>query len=312
MLVGGLACAKINLTLEVLGKRPDGFHELISVMQTVSLADSLSLTPADDLRLECDVPELASDDNLVLRAARLLRRGGHFRLSKRIPAAGGMGGGSSDAALALRLLDAAYDLRLPASELLGAAAELGSDVPFFLYGGTALIEGRGERVTPLPDLPSRWAVLLNPGVPLSTPAVFRELRPDEWSDGAATRDWLARSQPDAPHEPTRRSGDERAGSARGGGRLHDSEQERVGAGNGLPALVNSLEGPALRLEPAIGRCRKALVDAGATEVLLSGSGPTVFGLTEGEAQANAIARQVGGIAARFVGRAEALKIEQPG
>ncbi|MFI5268953.1 MAG: 4-(cytidine 5'-diphospho)-2-C-methyl-D-erythritol kinase, partial [Chloroflexota bacterium] len=177
----GLACAKINLTLEVTGKRPDGYHELISLMQTVSLADELSLEPAEDLSLDCDVPELAGDNNLVLRAARLLGRGGRFVLRKRIPAAGGLGGGSSDAAVALRLLDAAYHLRLSPEHLMEAATHLGSDVPFFLHAGTVLVKGRGELVQPLPDLRERWLVLLNPGVPLSTARVFQDLRPDEYA-----------------------------------------------------------------------------------------------------------------------------------
>ena len=262
-LVHGLAYAKINLTLEVSGRRPDGYHELTSLMQTVSLADELALEPADDLTLSCDVPELACDDNLVLRAARTLGRGGRFTLRKHIPVAAGLGGGSSDAALALRLVDAAYGLRLPPEELLAAAASLGSDVPFFLHGGTALVQGRGERVQALPDLPTHWLALLNPGVPLSTAKVFAELRPDEYA---------------APGPPPL----------------------------GMPSLENTLEAPALRLEPAIAGCRRRLLEAGAEAVLLSGSGPTVFGLAFGEAEARRMAAQTGGIAARFVGRAEAL------
>lgn len=258
----GRAYAKINLTLEVTGKRPDGYHELVSIMQTVSLFDELSLTPSDDLSLQCDVSELAGDDNLVLRAARVLGRGGHFELRKGIPIAGGMGGGSSDAALALRLLDAAYDLRLPAGELLAAAASLGSDVPFFLCGGTALVEGRGERVTPLSPLPLRWLVVLNPGVPLPTPAVFHELRPPEYAT--------------APSREFRR-------------------------------LVNTLEAPAERLEPAIGRCKQRLREAGAKEVLLSGSGPTVFALCSSEQEAEHVAAATRGRSARFVSRDEAIQ-----
>src|SRR5581483_1826770 len=108
----GLAYAKVNLTLEVTGKRPDGYHELISVMQTISLADELSFEPGPSLSLECDVPELANDDNLVVKAARLLRQTGKFVLRKRIPFAAGLGGGSSDAALALRLMDEACHLHM--------------------------------------------------------------------------------------------------------------------------------------------------------------------------------------------------------
>jgi 4-diphosphocytidyl-2-C-methyl-D-erythritol kinase len=268
----GLAYAKINLTLEISGKRPDGYHELVSVMQTISLADSLAVAPGQDLRLECDVPELAGDDNLVLKAARLLGAAGHFRLEKRIPMAGGLGGGSSDGALALRLLDAERHLHLPPEQLLDAAARLGSDVPFFMYGGTALVGGRGERVMPLPDLPPRWLVLLNPGVPLSTAAVYGELRPDEFAAEPRSRYWT---------------------------------------GQDVPQLVNSLEAPALRLEPAIATCQERLREAGLSQVLLSGSGPTVFGLASDESEARRVADATGGLAARFVGRDQALRIEPP-
>ena len=152
----GRAYAKVNLSLEVLHRRDDAYHELLSVFQTVSLHDELSLEAADELRLACDLPELLGDDNLVLRAARLLDRGGHFQLRKGIPVAGGMGGGSSDAALALRLLDGVYRMGLSAEELHAAAAELGSDVPFFLTAGTASVGGRGTGAWALPSQGGIW------------------------------------------------------------------------------------------------------------------------------------------------------------
>jgi 4-diphosphocytidyl-2-C-methyl-D-erythritol kinase len=269
----GLAYAKINLSLEIIAKRPDGYHELVSVMQTVSLADSLALEPADELTLECSDRTLGGPDNLVLRAARLLKRGGRFVLHKRIPTASGLGGGSSDGALALRLLDAAYGLGLSDRDLLSAAAELGSDVPFFLAGGTALVEGRGERVTPLADLALRWLVLVNPGVPLSTAAVYGALGPEDWTDGAATQRWAAEAAAE------------------------------------LPPACNGLAGAAIRLAPAIRDCLQALAQAGADRVLVSGSGPTCFGLATSEREAARIAAEVGGIQARFVGRSEALALE---
>jgi 4-diphosphocytidyl-2-C-methyl-D-erythritol kinase len=268
--VRGHAYAKINLTLEVTGKRPDGYHELISIMQTISLADEISLEEADDLVLECDRQELATEDNLVLRAARLLGRGGHFTLLKRIPIAAGLGGGSSDGALALRLLDALHDIHLSPEKMVEAAVKLGSDVPFFLYGGTCVVGGRGERVVPMPDLPPRWLVLLHPGAPLSTASVFGELRPDEYVQMPKANHW---------------------------------------GGQDVPPLANTLEAAAERLEPAIGECRQRLLAAGLSQVLLSGSGPTVFGLAADESQARRIAESTGGIAARFVGRTEALALE---
>ncbi|HVA22760.1 MAG TPA: 4-(cytidine 5'-diphospho)-2-C-methyl-D-erythritol kinase [Chloroflexota bacterium] len=295
----GLAYAKINLTLEVTGKRPDGYHELISIMQTVALADKLSLDPATELSLECDVPELAGDDNLVLRAARLLGRGGRFVLGKRIPVAGGLGGGSGDAALALRLLDAAYGLHLSPHQFLDAAAQLGSDVPFFIHGGTALVEGRGEQVTPLPDLPEHWLVLLNPGLPLSTARVYGELKPDEYT--AASPSPAAAGE--GRGEGAWRRGDDRA--SRSGPLPPAGERSE----HDLPRLVNTLEAPALRLEPAIGECRERLLAAGSSQVLLSGSGPTVFGLAASEADAYRIAKQTDGIATCFARRKQAIQLQ---
>src|SRR5262249_28142922 len=150
------APAKINLTLEVLGPRPDGFHALRSVMQALPLADALTFEPAGDLRLRCSRSDLEGPHNLVWRAAELLRRtagtarGAHVRLHKRIPVAAGLGGGSSDAATTLIGLDALWGLETPRATLLDLGARLGSDVPFFLgERPTALVEGRGERLTPL-------------------------------------------------------------------------------------------------------------------------------------------------------------------
>jgi 4-diphosphocytidyl-2-C-methyl-D-erythritol kinase len=298
--VRGRAYAKVNLSLEVLHRRDDGYHELLSVFQTVSLHDELSLEAADELRLACDLPELLGDDNLVLRAARLLDRGGHFQLRKGIPIAGGMGGGSSDAALALRLLDGVYRMGLSAEELHTAAAELGSDVPFFLTAGTASVEGRGEHVTPLVDLPAQWLAVLNPRVPLSTPAVFRELRPEEYAEGKATSAWIgawsAARSARSPSAAVRQRGEPQPAEAR------NSEA--------LPPSINSLQAPAERLEPRIVAAREALLAAGAERVLLSGSGPTVFGFCRDEAHAREVAGKTGGWPARFVGRAEALALAQ--
>ena len=151
--------AKINLTLEILGKRADGFHEVRTVMQTVGLADRLEVSAAADLSFTCSDPALATPDNLVYRAARLLqaeyavRTGAALRLEKRIPVAAGLGGGSSDAAATIVALNRLWNLQLSLTEQRRLAARLGSDVPFILTGGTALATGRGERITPLPPLP---------------------------------------------------------------------------------------------------------------------------------------------------------------
>jgi 4-diphosphocytidyl-2-C-methyl-D-erythritol kinase len=186
------AYAKVNLSLEVLGKRPDGFHDLASVMQTVSLCDEIELCEGDDVEFSCSEPTLQNADNLVVRAARRLReaagsqRGCHLVLQKAIPQAAGLGGGSSDAAAALTALNDWWSLDRSMAQLAEIGAELGSDVPFFLYGGTALVMGRGEVVRPLPDPTPVWFALVKPPIAVPTVKVFRSVSRDDWTDGAAT------------------------------------------------------------------------------------------------------------------------------
>jgi 4-diphosphocytidyl-2-C-methyl-D-erythritol kinase len=166
-----VAPAKINLVLEVLSKRDDGYHEIRSLVQTINLCDVLSFELADKTSFECTESSLQTSDNLVVQAAELLRKiggsdkGAKIKLEKRIPWRAGLGGGSSDAAATLSALNKLWGLKLTASDLVELAARLGSDVPFFIYGGTALIEGRGEKVTPLPASAMGWFVLLMPPMP---------------------------------------------------------------------------------------------------------------------------------------------------
>src|SRR5262249_15458167 len=147
--------------------------------------------PDDRVEFFCDVLELNGPENLVCRAVGLIReatgcqRGVRIELQKGTPAQGGLGGGSSDAAYALLALNQWWRLGLEQEQLLALAARLGSDVPFFVLGGTALVEGRGERVTPLSDLPGHWVVLLKPPVAVSTPAAFRALTPTDYTTGEA-------------------------------------------------------------------------------------------------------------------------------
>src|SRR2546421_1030668 len=249
------AYAKINLTLDVLGRRADGYHDLATVMQTVDLYDTICLTATEDNRVQlaCTKPELSNDDNLAARAAHLvrqrlaIRQGVLIELHKRIPMAAGLGGGSSNAAAVILALQQWWRLHLSHSDLLDMGTSLGSDVPFFLTGGLALCEGRGERVTTLTPYwpPSmRWLLLLKPAISVSTAAVFRSLPASDYTDGTHSRAVCA------------------AFDARSTPRLED--------------LHNGLKRSVLETYPEVARARKDLLDAGASSVQLSGSGPTLF------------------------------------
>jgi 4-diphosphocytidyl-2-C-methyl-D-erythritol kinase len=189
------AFAKINLTFEVLGRRSDGCHEVMTILQTIDLADRLDLLPARTLRVECDAPGLNGESNLVWQAATKLAQLGGIRpgarviIRKRIPIGMGLGGGSSDAATALVALNQMWELALPPAQLSEVAAELGSDVPFFLQGGTALAQGRGEQVSSLPSLPKLTGVLVCPEttIPRKTAKMYSSLTSAHYSDGGVTR-----------------------------------------------------------------------------------------------------------------------------
>lgn len=196
-----LAPAKINWTLEVLGRRPDGYHEVRTVLQTVDLYDGITVSPAAELELVvrssaggppalADVPPA---ENLAYRAAALLRDrgappGARIELEKVIPVGAGLGGGSSDAAAALRALDRLWRLHLPADELARLGAQLGADVPFFLFGGTALGRGRGDEVSPLPDVPPQRLLLVVPreSIEGKTAGMYARLRDEHFGGGEAS------------------------------------------------------------------------------------------------------------------------------
>ena len=246
--------AKVNLALEVLGKRGDGYHEIATVLQAVDLFDRLKLETADTLSLHTDDPALPTDDgNLVLKAARLLQKaagievGARIRLTKRIPVAAGLGGGSSDAAATLWGLSRLWALRWPKARLRELAVDLGMDVPFFLGAGRAVARGRGEQLAPLPGGGGYALVLVNPRVPLSTREVY----------GRVPAGW--RAQP--------------IGTGRVIEALRTRNVEKVAA-----ALTNNLESVVEPVLPVIGRMKAALLAAGALGAIMSGSGPTVFGM----------------------------------
>jgi 4-diphosphocytidyl-2-C-methyl-D-erythritol kinase len=258
------AWAKINLTLQITGRRPDGYHELNSLVVFAGVGDELTIEPADDsdLRLAIKGPQagplLDEDDNLVLRAAEALRKragrraGADITLIKNLPVASGIGGGSADAAAVLRGLARLWDVSLPAHDLDALALSLGADVPVCLRGEPVVMSGVGERLHPVAALPPLWLLLVNPGVSLSTAEVFAARK------GAFS----------APAEPLLPPHGLRA--------LIDW----------LAARPNDLEPAARRLAPAVEEVLAALT--GCPHCLLarmSGSGATCFGLFEEEAAA---------------------------
>ena len=252
------AYAKINLTLEALGRRDDGYHEVATIMQTVDLHDTVRLAPADDITLSCDNPSLQSPDNLAYKAAELLRQesgytdGAHIAIDKAIPVSAGLGGGSSDAAATLRGLNELWQLRMTPAQLETIAAKLGSDVPFLLKGGTAIALGRGERIRRLPPANVQWLVVVTPDVqhigdtPSKTAALYGMLTPTNYTKGFLTRKLEAR--------------------IRGGG--------------DVPAqfLFNAFDDVAFDAYPGIEECWNTFAELGAREIHLSGSGPSIYAL----------------------------------
>ena len=252
------AHAKINLDLRVLGTRADGFHELRTVFQAISLHDTLTCTPREGpFAIECETAGVPLDrTNLIWRAAaalwRALRKPGEVRgmvvtLEKRIPVQAGLGGGSGDAAATLLALARAWRVPVRPSQLTDVAATLGADVPFFLAGGTALGLGRGDEIYPLADLPRHWIVLLIPGFGVSSGEAFG------WYD--AERE-LGRGAA-AAREPQQVPGPWPSRAAQ---------------------MINDLEAPIARHHPEIDQMKAALRRAGALAAAMSGSGSAVFGL----------------------------------
>lgn len=257
------APAKLNLTLEALGRRADGYHDIASVIQAIDLADVLTMEPAPDLSLTCDRPSLEGPDNLAFKAAALLkerfavRNGAHLHLEKAIPEAAGLGGGSSDAAAALRGLAKLWGLRPSPEEMLELAQALGSDVPFFLRGGTALAMGRGEKVTPLSPPRRAWAVVLRPPLSLErkTARMYAALSSDDFTRGQATSQLAQALEQGRTLEPS--------------------------------LFFNCFENIASRLFPDLESYKKQFLKAGAPWAHLAGSGPSLFTLFTDERPARA-------------------------
>jgi 4-diphosphocytidyl-2-C-methyl-D-erythritol kinase len=266
-----LAPAKLNLFLEILGRRPDGYHEIESLMVAVNLFDRLSLTddPSGVITLRCDDPSMPTgSDNLVVKAAERLKtatgcpRGASIELHKAIPAQAGLAGGSSDAAATLAALDRLWNLRTPPDRLDALAGDLGSDVAFFLHTPAAVCRGRGERVEALPLRQSWHFVLVCPPVGLSTAEVYRRLTPPE------------RPRPIEPVLETL---------------AHDGP-DALGR-----SLFNRLQPTAELICPALARVRDALAEIGPPHLagrLMSGSGSAYFGLARDRDAADDAARRL--------------------
>jgi len=256
--------AKINWTLRVVGRRPDGFHDIESLVTAVTLFDELTFSREPDSRLEviCDRDDVPTGEgNLIWRAASLLatesgvRSGMTCGLTKRIPMGGGLGGGSSNAATTLLGLNQLWGLNWPTDRLLPLAARLGSDVAFFLYGGSAVISGRGEQVRPVPLDWAGWIVLLLPGVGVSTAEVYARWGAD-------------RSGPSAPLTAT---------------------AQGLSAVSWMEQGYNMLEAPAFQVRPALREWQERATILAGRPVRMSGSGSTLFTAFDEESQARGFA-----------------------
>jgi len=265
-----LAPAKINVTLEILGRRADGYHALRSVMLPIALYDRIALEPSEATHFEASDPHLERD-NLVMRAlaASGVSLAYDVRLDKSIPVGGGLGGGSSDAAAILRAAMAGTLGPRPESDWLAIAEKLGSDVPFFLAGTGALVEGYGERVTPIGSLPPWWLVVVRPHASVATADAYARL--------AAIRE--ASGEPSRPRSTS--------ASLAAIDALQRCDFESL-----LASLLNDFHEPILAGSPPIARAAAALSAAGAGHVLLSGSGSCLFAIFSGEAGARGVAARV--------------------
>ncbi len=251
--------AKVNLHLRVLGKREDGYHEVCTVFQTVSLCDEIAFEPADSLTLTCDDPAIPVDaSNLIIRAAEALRdrveasAGAKMHLIKKIPSPGGLGGGSSNAATALLGLRRLWDVEVSEEELTEIAVELGSDVPYFLTGGTAIGFGRGEQVEPIREFAHDGVVIVTPPVAISTPNAYSRLG----------MGYLTKSE---------------AGHTLSVCRTTVSDEVEW-----QKEVVNDFESTVFADHAEIKTACERLISLGATAAGLSGSGASVFGYFDNE------------------------------
>lgn len=251
------APAKINLTLEILGKRQDGYHEVRSVLQTIGLYDTLHLDTSKKTVITSAFPGFDGPASLIARAVEKIQKAARVKknvtihVEKQIPLFSGLGGDSSGAAAVLKGLTQLWDLDLTRLRLIELAAELGSDVPFFLDGGTALAEGRGEKIQQLPSFPRRWVVIVMPKVPVQagkTAQMYASLKPAHCSDGQVTRRLVEALITGLPVRQT--------------------------------MFVNSFEHVAFHQDSVLSVFKEHLLKIGAPHVHLCGSGPSLYVMYE--------------------------------
>lgn len=256
------ARAKINLTLDVLGKRPDGYHEVEMVMQTIGLHDELVIEDAESgITVTTNNPSLpGGESNTAYRAAKMMvdslqiNRGVKIHIIKGIPVSAGLAGGSTDAAAVIKGLNHLWNLNLSREDLVTRAAQIGSDVPFCIRGGTALARGRGELLAELPDIPELWLVLAKPLLEVSTAEIYQNFDPRRVAERPNTGAMI--------------------------------KAVRDGNINGITEnLANVLESVTLSRYPVVLQVKQAMKDSGVRRALMSGSGPTVFGLVDSQAKA---------------------------
>mgnify|MGYP001475890627 CR=1 FL=1 len=272
MFVSEKAPAKINLTLDALHKRKDGYHELESIMTTVDLADriDLYLRPDHRITLESSSGLVPHDEkNLAYRAALLLqektgiRKGVHIQIHKRIPVAAGLAGGSSDAAATLRGCNRLWGLGLSEKELIELGAMIGSDVPFCVHAGTALAKGRGEILVNLPSPPLCWVVLAKPPISVPTADIFQRLDINQVQDRPPTEKMIQA--------------------------IYDGDYGAI-----TKNLANILEAVTFELYPEVKKIKDKIQKFGADGVLMSGSGPTIFSLVKTDARAKRLVNSLRG------------------
>jgi len=285
--------AKINWTLEILGKRPDGYHEVRTLLQTVNVADELTFElTGQGIAVHCDHPEVPCDEtNLAYRAAKLLSDftggglGVRIRIAKRLPVAAGLGGGSGNAAVTLLALQRLWDVKVEPRDLFRLAAKLGADAPFFLIGGTCLGVGRGDEIYPLADINEEFLLLVNPGIAVPTGDAYAGLSNELTKPEAVIKMPLS----------------------------FEAAYAAVARPGAPVPLINDLEIPVFARHPALAEVKRRLKLVGARGVLMSGSGSTVFAIfdsAEARARAEDDLSATGwrSLRARTLGRTEYLRL----